>query len=255
MHVKICVPQQYYNESGNELCLTSISMDILQVLEDITLEERSLATNKGQEKDLLFLKKCLEESSCALAYDGRQFYSQLYGHLSAIYGSRGRKTHDLKKKPSSAETNWESPEGYKYVKELYEVCCDPPVLSLLPLQLLVSGSSEAEGEKNVMDKLSVSAAAVGSGGAVEVEDLEQLCRFDMITRLVDNPDFVVTVSTEREEISVWDVHDAIPVRTLTGVTHPINLKTIDDTRYMLWSNSIEFMLKHKINADVNFILQ
>jgi hypothetical protein len=106
-----------------------------------------------------------------------------------------------------------------------------------------------------MDKLSVSAAAVGSGGAVEVEDLEQLCQFDMITRLADNPDFVVTVSTEREEISVWDVHDAIPVRTLTGVTHPINLKAIDDTRYMLWSNSIEFMVKHKRNADVNFILQ
>jgi hypothetical protein len=30
---------------------------------------------------------------------------------------------------------------------------------------------------------------------------------------------------------VWNVHDAIPVRTLVGVTHPINLKAIDDTRY------------------------
>jgi hypothetical protein len=207
-------------------------MVILQVLEDIALEERSSATNKGQEKDLLFLKKCLEESSCALAYDGRQFYSQMYGHLSAIYGSRGGKTHDFQNK-SLTEPNWESPEGYKYMKELYEVCCDPPVLSLLPLQLLVSGSSEDERDKNVMDTLSVSAATAGSGSAAEVDDLEQLCQFDMITRLVDNPDFVVTVSTEREEISVWDVHDAIPVRTLVGVTHPINLKTIDDTRYIL----------------------
>jgi hypothetical protein len=53
----------------------------------------------------------------------------------------------------------------------------------------------------------------------------------MVTRLVENPDYVVTVSTEREEISVWNVHDAVPVRTLVGVTHPINLKAIDDTRY------------------------
>jgi hypothetical protein len=205
-----------------------------------------LAANKGQEKDLLFLRKCLEESSCALAYDGRQFYSQMYGHLSAIFGSHEGKTGNLKKKSSTAEPNWESPEGYKFVKELYEVCRDPPVLSLLPLQPLVGRSSETEGGKNVMDKLSVSAAAAGSGGTVETEDLDQLCQFDMVTRLVDNPDFVITVSTEREEISVWDVHDAIPVRTLVGVTHPINLKAIDDTRYVyvIVLISIEFKVRH-----------
>lgn len=191
-----------------------------------------MVTNKGPEKDLLFLRKFLEECSCALAYDGRQFYSQLYGHLSAIFGSHEGKTNDLERKPSSSEPDWESPEGYKFVKELYEVCCNPPVLSLLPLQPLVGESAGPEGGKNVTDKLSVSAAAAGSGGAVEVEDLDQLCRFDMMTRLVDNPDFVVTVSTEQEEISVWDVHNAVPVRTLVGVTHPINLKAIDDTRYV-----------------------
>ena len=151
----------------------------------------------------------------------------MYGHLSAIFGSREGKTSVLQKKPSSSGPNWESPEGYKFVKELYEVCRHPPVVSLLPLQPLVGESSEFEGAKNVMDKLSVSAAS----GAVEVEDLDQLCRFDMIMRLAENPDYVVTVSTEREEISVWDVHDAVPVRTLVGVTHPINLKAIDETRY------------------------
>ncbi|XP_069676393.1 NACHT and WD repeat domain-containing protein 2 isoform X2 [Periplaneta americana] len=199
--------------------------DVYQVLEDIALEEKFVATS-SKEKDLLFLKKCLEESSCALAYDGRQFYSQMYGRLSAIFGSeKEKKASGSDKKPSPSEPDFESPEGYKFVKELYEVCRDPPVLSLLPLQPLVGGGSDIEGGKN-MDKLSVS-AAVAAGG---VEDLEQLCRFDMVTRLAENPDFVVTVSTEREEISVWDVHDAVPVRTLVGVTHPINLKAIDDTR-------------------------
>ncbi|XP_021914136.1 NACHT and WD repeat domain-containing protein 2 isoform X2 [Zootermopsis nevadensis] len=221
-----------YNHSW--LYVKLCGSDVYHVLEDIALEEKSLVTNKGPEKDLLFLRKFLEECSCALAYDGRQFYSQLYGHLSAIFGSHEGKTPfhegDLERKPSSSESIWESPEGYKFVRELYEVCCDPPVLSLLPLQPLVGGSAGSEEGKNVMDKLSVSAAAASSGGAVEVEDLDQLCRFDMVTRLVDNPDFVVTVSTEREEISVWDAHDAIPVRTLVGVTHPINLKAIDDTR-------------------------
>lgn len=208
-----------------------------------------MAANKEHEKDLLFLKKCLEESACALAYDGRQFYSQMYGHLSPIFGSREGKTSNLKKKTSSAEPNWESPEGYKFVKELYEVCCDPPALSLLPLQPLVGEISEAEGTKNVMDKLSVSAAVV----AVEVEDLDQLCRFDMVMRLVENPDFVVTVSTEREEISVWDVHDAIPVRTLVGVTHPINLKAIDDMRYVYdMVQFTECKVGHSRNTEKDF---
>ncbi|PSN35793.1 hypothetical protein C0J52_09490, partial [Blattella germanica] len=186
------------------------------------------AAGKEKEKDLLFLKKCLEDSSCALAYDGRQFYSQMYGHLSLIFNSTDGKTSDLKKKSSSTEPHFESPDGYKFMKELYNACCNPPVLSLLPLQPLVGGNSEAEGGKNTMDKLSVSAAT--AGGAAEVDDLDHLCRFDMVTRLVENPDYVITVSTEREEISVWDVHDAIPIRTLIGVTHPINLKAIDDTR-------------------------
>ena len=200
------------------------------MLEDVALEMKSiLSAGKEVEKDLLFLKKCLEESSCALAYDGRQFYSQMYGYLSPIFSSKQGKSSDSKKTLLS-ETDFQSPVGYKFMKELYIVCCNPPVLSLLPLQPLVGGSSEVESGKNTVEKLSVTPATVG--GAGEVEDLDQLCRFDMVTRLVDTPDFVVTVSTEHEEISVWDVHDAIPVRTLVGVTHPINLKAIDDTRYI-----------------------
>ena len=204
---------------------------MLQVLEDIALEIKAVSTaDKEIEKDLLFLRKCLEESACALAYDGRQFYSQMYGHLSQIFSSREGKTSDSKQRSSPSEPDFKSPEGYKFMKELYKVCCDPPVLSLLPLQPLVGENSEAECGKNEMEKLAITPAT--AGGAGEVEDLDQLCRFDMVTRLVDTPDFVVTVSTEREEISVWDVIDAIPVRTLVGVTHPINLKAIDDTRYI-----------------------
>ncbi|XP_054275892.1 NACHT and WD repeat domain-containing protein 2-like [Macrosteles quadrilineatus] len=53
---------------------------------------------------------------------------------------------------------------------------------------------------------------------------------DMIIRLPKNPNFIVTIATEKEEISVWDVDTCVRVRTLKGVPQPINLEMIDDFR-------------------------
>ncbi|KAL0276683.1 UNVERIFIED_CONTAM: hypothetical protein PYX00_004199 [Menopon gallinae] len=53
---------------------------------------------------------------------------------------------------------------------------------------------------------------------------------NLIVRLNENPNFVVSVSTEKEEIAVWDLYSCEKVRTIQGVTHPISLQLIDDYR-------------------------
>ncbi|XP_068084365.1 NACHT and WD repeat domain-containing protein 2 [Anabrus simplex] len=167
--------------------------NVHQVLEDIALEEKA-----AQDKDLALLKKCLEDSALALSYDGRQFYSHMYQNLAKVFA--------------------ESSAGYTFMSKLFEICLNPPVPSLLPLAPL-------DGQEKAPEATPDSIRTTETDG--EVFDQS---RFNIVTRLGDNPDFVVTVSTEREEISVWDIHKATPVRTLLGVTHPINLKPIDEQR-------------------------
>ncbi|XP_046670625.1 NACHT domain- and WD repeat-containing protein 1 [Homalodisca vitripennis] len=85
------------------------------------------------------------------------------------------------------------------------VILNPPVLSLVAVS-----REEITGEGN------------------EASDTQRC--LDMIIRLPKNPNFVVTIATDKEEISVWDTHTCSRVRTLRGITQPINLEMIDDSR-------------------------
>ncbi|KAF5283296.1 hypothetical protein FQR65_LT13975 [Abscondita terminalis] len=53
---------------------------------------------------------------------------------------------------------------------------------------------------------------------------------NLILRLPGTEQFVVSVSTSLEEICVWDIIKCNKVRTMKGVTHPINLIPIDQTK-------------------------
>ncbi|VVC42160.1 Six-bladed beta-propeller, TolB-like,WD40-repeat-containing domain,WD40 repeat, conserved site,WD40/YVTN [Cinara cedri] len=55
-------------------------------------------------------------------------------------------------------------------------------------------------------------------------------KFDVVKRLNDDSNYVITVSTERKEISVWNVKTCTRVRTLRGIVHPTALKLIDNQR-------------------------
>ncbi|XP_063237108.1 NACHT domain- and WD repeat-containing protein 1 isoform X2 [Bacillus rossius redtenbacheri] len=94
----------------------------------------------------------------------------------------------------------DAPE-HGFLAGLLRACRDPPVPSLVP-----------------------------AGAADTDEDEPGRPRFDAVTRLGDGSGFVATVSTEREEIAVWDACSATRVRTLVGVTHPISLKPVDERR-------------------------
>ncbi|XP_075219526.1 NACHT and WD repeat domain-containing protein 2 isoform X3 [Lycorma delicatula] len=66
---------------------------------------------------------------------------------------------------------------------------------------------------------------------VEKETNNESARvFNSISRLPESPHYVVTISTEKEEISVWDIHKCMRVRTLRGIMQPISLQMIDDHR-------------------------
>uniref|UniRef100_A0A1Y1LF25 WD repeat-containing protein 55 homolog n=1 Tax=Photinus pyralis TaxID=7054 RepID=A0A1Y1LF25_PHOPY len=53
---------------------------------------------------------------------------------------------------------------------------------------------------------------------------------NLIIRLPDTEQFVASVSTNLEEICVWDIQTSNKVRTLKGITHPINLIPIDQAK-------------------------
>lgn len=48
--------------------------------------------------------------------------------------------------------------------------------------------------------------------------------FNALIRARHNPHYVITLSTERGEIAVWNIFTMTPVRTLTGITQPRKLK-------------------------------
>lgn len=68
-----------------------------------------------------------------------------------------------------------------HIKELYEFTKNPPVISIVPLKNLIKKDNDED-----------------------VTTFKEKC-FNLITRLVDTDRFVVSISTDKEEISVWDV--------------------------------------------------
>lgn len=68
-----------------------------------------------------------------------------------------------------------------YIKDMYEFTNNPPIISILPLKNLIKTESEKE-TLTYKEKY-----------------------FNLVTRLVGTDRFVVSISTDNEEISVWDV--------------------------------------------------
>lgn len=68
-----------------------------------------------------------------------------------------------------------------HINEMYEFTKNPPVISILPLKNLSKPDNENE-----------------------TTTFKEKC-FNLVTRLVGTDRFVVSISTDKEEISVWDV--------------------------------------------------
>ena len=116
----------------------------------------------------LTLRHFIETHASVLNYDGRQFYSHLYKYLE----------DKIRRKEISLESNDST------LVQVYSLTKSPPVLSLIPLN---SVQEEKESDE--------------SGPAFKESN------FDLVIRLPDTDQFVVSVSTNKEEICVWDVKE------------------------------------------------
>ncbi|KAG0719244.1 NACHT and WD repeat domain-containing protein 2 [Chionoecetes opilio] len=163
--------------------------DTYQVLEDVSLA----LTNHANNIELVLLKEVLELAAYPLGYDGRQFYSQVYGRLAT-----------LMQDPKNQET-------YPIIQKLYDSAAHAPVPCLLPLTVCLHEPFQDQNMK------------LGDGQVY----------FNALIRARHNPHYVITLSTERGEIAVWNIFTMTPVRTLTGITQPRKLKMIDDYRCLV----------------------
>ncbi|XP_071528708.1 NACHT and WD repeat domain-containing protein 2 isoform X3 [Panulirus ornatus] len=158
------------------------------------LEDVSLAlTNHSNNIELVLLKEVLELAAYALGYDGRQFYSQVCGRLSSLM------------------LDSQHHETYPIIKTLYDKAAHAPVPCLLPLTVCLHEPFQDQTVK------------LGDGQVY----------FNALIRARHNPHYVITLSTERGEIAVWNIFTMTPVRTLTGITQPRKLKMIDDYRCLV----------------------
>lgn len=95
------------------------------------------------------------------------------------------------------------------VSKIFELTKNPPVTSLIPL-------NDEEPEEN--DIIYPSAIPL-------------IARpFELVVRIPETNRFVISVSTTREEICVWDIKKCERIRTLKGIPQPANLIPIDQFR-------------------------
>ncbi|XP_048001056.1 NACHT and WD repeat domain-containing protein 2 isoform X1 [Leguminivora glycinivorella] len=158
------------------------------------LEDIALVHLDPLPEHIEILKEVFEHHSYALDYDHRQFY----GLLRTTMEKRQREGTEIKSKIV-----------HSWVEEIWE----PPIPTFFP--------ANEEFWRIVETK--------------EKRDLAMVAGFDnktydLIVRFDTRGKFVATVSTEREEICVWDVAQCKLVRKITGVTQPINLVPIDEYR-------------------------
>ncbi|XP_075985298.1 NACHT domain- and WD repeat-containing protein 1 isoform X5 [Anticarsia gemmatalis] len=156
------------------------------------LEDIALVHLDPLPEHIEILKDFLETHSYALDYDHRQFY----GLLRMTLEKRQRDGHQIK-----------SPIVQGWMSEITE----PPVPTFYP---------ENEDFWKLLEVKEKREFSMGDGFDTK--------NYDLIVRFDSRGKFVATVSTEREEICVWDVTKCKMVRKMTGVTHPINLVPIDE---------------------------
>ncbi|XP_017775485.1 PREDICTED: NACHT and WD repeat domain-containing protein 2 isoform X1 [Nicrophorus vespilloides] len=183
------LPYHYYYLHGSEKLSSSDYLNDLnwiydkvcgsncfQLLEDIHLcKQEGISLNES----VAVLQSFLETYVNVLNYDGRQFYSQFYSFLSML-----------------------QPKGEDICSDIFSICKDPPIPSLIPNYCL----------------------------DIAVEDEHATKRrkaYDLIVRLPETHQFVACISTEDEQISVWNAARWERVRLLKGIPHPTNLVPIN----------------------------
>ncbi|XP_076370647.1 NACHT and WD repeat domain-containing protein 2-like isoform X1 [Tachypleus tridentatus] len=170
--------------------------DPYQVLEDIAIYQSHAPTDE----EVLLLQKVIQLSSYALRYDGLQFLSQVYGRLLPIM------------------TTINDNSQFSSIRTIFHTACWPPTPSLLPLMPclqpphLEHQQSQDTGDKNTARS------------------------FCGLYWLKDDLTHILSLSTESEEIILWNIYEQTPVRIIKGVSQPRNIQMIDTYRALVLCN-------------------
>ncbi|CAM1320524.1 Uncharacterised protein g7509 [Pycnogonum litorale] len=175
--------------------------DAHQVLEDVNLCLPSSESDQSR-NDLLLIKEFLELSFDALSRNGNQLFAQLYGRLHYFFNQ-----------------NEENCVNYPLMKKLYDLSLSPPISTLLPLNKTLRVVHYAS---DIMNFLQASS--------------EDSSSFTSLFRILNHPHHMISISTNKGEVIVWNITTQRAVRTLTGITQPRDVQMIDDYRAIILCN-------------------
>jgi len=134
------------------------------------------------DQDLTLLRQCLELSACTLSYEPSQFYGQMYNRLLPYFTG------------SEAEA-WSS--KCPFTRKVFDSAKSPGTPCFVPLSSFLHSPKD-------YDKLTAAAAPTSFS---ELDTGEVF--FDEVYRMKSSNQFVVSLSTAKEEVIVWDVYSEV----------------------------------------------
>lgn len=179
--------------------------DPYQLLEDLLVFHKTLPES---DKQLELLDNIVQLSSYALRSDGSQFFAQMYGRLKTLF--------------SNGSTDYPS------LKSIYDTSCKPPLSSLLPIgncleEPTISASSPVNCNNTNHNSSSESPGTKGFP-------------FTGLYTIKEDKAHAVSISSDKNEIIVWNIYEQAAVRRITGINQPKDIKMIDLHRALVLCN-------------------
>ncbi|GIX73217.1 NACHT and WD repeat domain-containing protein 2 [Caerostris extrusa] len=171
--------------------------DPYQLLEDISTYQKTLPKSDIQ---LELLENVVQLSSYALRSDGSQFFAQMYGRLKKAFSTNAC--------------------SVPFNKSLYDSSCKPPLSSLLPIgtcleePLIPNLTNNCNNSNHHSSPGSESPSSRGFP-------------FTGLYTIKEDKCHVVSISSDRNEIVVWNIYEQAAVRRMTGINQPKDIKMID----------------------------
>lgn len=179
--------------------------DPYQMLEDLSMYQRTLSES---DKQLEVLENLVQLSSYALRSDGSQFFSQMYGRMKKSF------------------SNSDISNEYPAIKSIYDTSCKPPLSCLLPLGTCLKEPSMLEVTANCNGDLNSSPESPSSKGFP----------FTGLYTIKDDKAHAVSISSDTNEIVVWNIYEQCAVRRFTNINQPKDIKMVDSHRALVLCN-------------------
>lgn len=172
------LPYHYYHLSDKDVTNPPYIYDLSWIYDKVCgsncfqlIEDIYMYKNVVKEKNFIeLLVSFLKTHSNTLNYDGRQFYGCIYSYIHERVLRSEISVNTMDKK----------------ILETYRTAENPPVLSLVPISYYNINNDD-------------------SASSDTTNTIFKEVNFNLITRLPETDKFIVSISTKKEDISVWNV--------------------------------------------------